>query len=712
MNGSGWIIGIDLGKEFSQLSYFDMDKKEPESLVYRGQALIPTVLYRTGADGPWLAGQAAADAAADGSGELVRFLEGSYDDADRSGFISLFFSTLIASIDPQADKTAAYLTVSCAEDVSGLIDSIREAAEKTAGGRVSLQSHLLSYEYYALSQRMDLWSRDAGLFEYDRKGLRYTHLDISAEKRPVIVQSQTYDLSSYLDGGSLDSDDLAARDEKFAEAVKAVSENRVISAFYLTGAGFDQIGEGSSWMSMSLGELCAMHRHVFVGQNLFVRGACYSSYYKLFPDRRPQFIAMDTELTLCDIYLLVYQGGRESRITLIGAQEEWRTAGGTAAVILDEAAQLSVYAENVISGDICEHVVMLDKLPNRPNKTIRLAVSVRFTSKDDCHITVSDTGFGDFYQSSGSVWEGDLDTSVMDGKYSSGVRGRILAAAPYGQPGLEMKLSGDHIYSVDELSWYIFDNVYMLSEDFFNDAFYSWLDQKTGSGRLSASLRSLHNSGRPLKDIVRTMLTAFAYLTAPQISSVCSSIEQLEKCSLLEQARIKADSLCRYGNYLEALKLYHHALRLMKHGEYAVSKKYRAETLHNMAVCLMHLHDVDSAADCMYKAYKCENDAQMMTEYICILHMGNKDMELRRFTAREKLSQKTLEQAMVMLRSASKGYDESERCLGLKAGLALRGVPDSPLYNEFINGYIAAQCRRYGLYSNKKNGDFYAETVS
>ena len=44
---------------------------------------------------------------------------------------------------------------------------------------LALESHRLSYEYYALSQRRELWTHDVGLFEYDRHGLRYHHLSVS-----------------------------------------------------------------------------------------------------------------------------------------------------------------------------------------------------------------------------------------------------------------------------------------------------------------------------------------------------------------------------------------------------------------------------------------------------------------------------------------------------------------------------------------------------
>lgn len=130
---------------------------------------------------------------------------------------------------------------------------------------LALESHRLSYEYYALSQRRELWTHDVGLFEYDRRGLRYHHLSVSWKHHPPVVTAETTVLNQYLDGHELADPVPPEMDRRFLEAIKEVSARRMISTYYLMGEGFSGAESGKSWMNLSLKQLCAMKRHVFCG---------------------------------------------------------------------------------------------------------------------------------------------------------------------------------------------------------------------------------------------------------------------------------------------------------------------------------------------------------------------------------------------------------------------------------------------------------------
>ena len=57
------MVGYDLCTDYSQISYYNIEKDEPDAVELDGQAQIPTVLCRLFAGGEWLAGQQAVKAA-------------------------------------------------------------------------------------------------------------------------------------------------------------------------------------------------------------------------------------------------------------------------------------------------------------------------------------------------------------------------------------------------------------------------------------------------------------------------------------------------------------------------------------------------------------------------------------------------------------------------------------------------------------------------
>ena len=655
-----WIVGIDLGSDQPQLSWFPLQSGGPD------QAEIRDVESSLSFD---------ADAYEhDGGPYLERFLRQLLEDCNIAG-------------------TVSYLSVTSREEE--MQEALMTAAASIAGeGNCSFFSRILSYTWYALSRKPELWSHDNGLFEYDRKGLWYTQLEISSARKPVRVSWYREDLSSYMKEAG---EEAGGRDACFARAVAHVGQGKSIATFYLTGSGFEGAYEGDRWMNASLKELCRTRRHVFVGQNLFARGACMAGYYARHPKASPGFIAMGMGLSVYDISLLVSQGGKTSLLPLVRAQQPFRSAAGSARIISCGAGYLQLAAHNVMTGEEKIFRMELGQIPGRPERTHRFELNLCFEEEGVCRLRASDTGFGSLYPSSGRVYEqtihleGPADTAALAPATP------VRPAAPDGAPFLQMKLSGAAISSTDELSWYIYENIFMLDEDFFGEELYRWLDEKTGSSSLSGNLQRISQGGRQPVDGYRTMLTAFGFLDAREIQAVCASISQLQKVSPMEKARIRADGLCRYGKDLEALALYHHAAWLMDHEEILASDRSRAVIWHNMGVCLMRLHDAASAADCMRRACECDRNPEYLQAYLCVLYMAGQRSRMPAAAARQGFPEEEAEKAITLCENAIRGYDASGRGLGMRAGLSLKDLPGQTGYEDFVQEYIRTQCRRYGV---------------
>lgn len=660
MNEPGWIVGIDLGKETPWLSCYP---------AQRARSVQTDMADKKGA---------------------AAFSMGTYRDEGRP-YLVRFLKELLSGCG--VDGPIAYISVTSASEE--LEEDLTKAAAEVAGeGKHCFLSHELSYTWYALSQRPELWTRDNGLFEYEGKTLQYTHLEISSGRNPAYVKAEKMDLSSFMEKAGESS---RAKDEGFAQAIAHVCEGKAISAFYLTGRGFEDAYEGEKWMDTSLRQLFAMRRHVFIGQNLFARGACLAGYYAVYPKGRPDFLSSGMDLTLYDLSIVAGEGGRKSFIPLLPSRQPWRSAAGRARILSFGDRTMQLYARHTVTGEEKLFRLELEQIPGRPERTLRFAVNAVYEEEGICRVTISDMGFGQFYPSSGNTAEKRIDLNGPSEMEDMLEKIRIRPAAPSGKPVLEMPLSGVQIASTDELSWYIYENVYMLDEDFFAEPLYTWLDTKTGNTALSASLRRVSQGGRGAADAYRAMLSYFGLLETKEISAVCASIGQLQRLTPLEKARIKADGLCRYGNDMEALKLYHHAAWLMDNEEFLVSDKLRAVIWHNMGVCLAKLHDTQGAEDCMRRAFEAGRDRQYLDSWLCVLYIAGRQDEMDK-TAREAgFGEEEADQARSVCRNAERAYAQSSRGLGMRAGLLLKNMPGQTGYRGFIQEYMQAQLSRYGV---------------
>lgn len=702
MNNFEWIVGIDLCENVSQLSCFDMEKMEPGT-----EREIPAVLLQL-PDGSWLAGAEAQQAAKEGEGPLIR---GFLTDPDgepelRVGDASFSKTELIAEFisailkEEQEDGAArVYLTVTVRETTPALCAALLAAREKTGAPEhtFSIMSHMLSAEFYALSQRRELWLHDVGIFEYDTSGLRYEHLTISGQKHPAIVRAGLQDLSSFLSGKELTEDDGTDRDAAFLAALGASSGESHISTFYLVGEGFQDIGEGSSWMKRSLQELCAKRRHVFVGQNFYVKGACYNSYYMAIPQARPEFVAADTELTTEEVFLYISEHGKMARLPLIPLQTAWFTAEGSAAVLPDGAQELLVGVQNAITGETRRYPIALEGLPERPPKTTKLLVRAKYSQQQLVHVTVQDMGFGALFPAEKKIWEMDI---VLDEEENAGAvkalpgksAGRVLETAlPGSCLPLQIPRTGWKIYAFDELCWYVKENISALDREFFDERLFAWLDGLTGNSRFSDSLRRAKDEGRPMSDLVRLLFGASDYISPAEQKEAAAALAVQEKQDASARASQVGDYYYRYGRYMAAALQYQHAIWLSEHEEQAsATRGFRSGLWHNMGLALLRLGDRDSAVQCLQKAFQEKEDVTLVSECLSIQYMSGDERAFRELAEKYRISEGVLSSIREACDQAGMDYESSSRAARLEEMLAQPG-------REAILEYLEEAKKRYAI---------------
>lgn len=705
------IVGYDLCADYSQVSYYNQEKSEPDSVSLDGRMQIPTVLCRLFADGSWLAGYKAEEAAGEGRGALIRgFTENIGNDPlvdvagermEKSELIYLFVSKCLDALENIVPGAAiGFLTLTMETINMASADALKSVGRRLglSAERFAIQSHLLSYAYYALSQRRDLWTHDVGLFEYDRRGLRYHHLSVSWKHHPASVTSESTDLTGYLDGTELEQPVGPELDRRFVEAIKEVSARRTISTYYLVGAGFEDVNEGSGWMNVSLQQLCAMRRHVFVGQNLYARGACYSSFYRA-AGRRPDFVAVNGELLTKEVYIRSIHRNTPRRVVLAAAGTPWYGADKESYVIINACEQLVLHVRDTVGN--LEHTVALPlpDLPTRPPKTTKLKIQTTFESARICHVRVTDMGFGELFAATGKIWEMAFDIDEISDVPGADESGAVIeATVPAEAVPLDMRMSGVRIFTLEELCWYLSENIYVITMDLFDDNLFYWMDKVTGSHTFALAFINFRESGKSLKEMVRFLMNSVDYLNNAEIAAVYNNLTMMEKQNPVEQARMAADNYYRFGHYMAALKIYHHVTYQMNHdfaGE--VTRQFKAASWHNMGMTFLKLHNVRSAADCMQKAFETQREQSYLEAYICTLLLLGAQEKILEVTRRENVSQSLIDDLSARCQKAEAEWENSERGRQMQAGLELKRKQCFEEYSRYVADYLDKQKKRYEL---------------
>lgn len=262
---------------------------------------------------------------------------------------------------------------------------------------IYVQSYKQSYLHYVLSQNMELWVNDVGLFDYGTHGLIYRQLAVDRRKNPYIVGIMERDYSNIMPYEDAENTNRGYVLENIAD--NAIHK-QILSAIYVTGMGFD--GE---WADETLKKLCR-GRRVFKGQNLYVNGACYTSKKHSKTGKLPEFIFIDDDMIPIHVSVNVYANASRQELLIAGAGTPWYDIDNSIYVIPDGENEIQITMTNVITRAKSKHFIPLDFLgPERLDMKTRLRLRVRFQDMGRCILTVTDEGFGDIYKSSRRIYE-------------------------------------------------------------------------------------------------------------------------------------------------------------------------------------------------------------------------------------------------------------------------------------------------------------------
>ena len=403
------IIGIDFGKKYSQICYYDRKAEEARSLPVKvGSSLFetPTCLCRRAEQGDYCIGLEAEYFAREKGGFLMDDLYGismmqekvrvAGEKKEPWELLGYFLGGMLKFLGvSEVEKNVRYLTVSMET-----MDSIQVANLQKAAGflgipeeRFSLLDYEESFYYYVFTQKVETWNRSVGWYSFAGNRVTFRKLVMSTGTRPVLVRLENPAETEL-------REEPEGRDEDFYKFVKDTLGTDLYSSIQMNGEGFDQ-----EWAGKSVKLLCYQKRKVFYGNNLFAAGACGAGAEKIINRRLKGYRYLGSSLVTKDVGMEMRVMGAPAYYPLLVSGTNWYECRASCELILDNTEELVFVVNTMGESEKKRMGMLLPDLPQRPNKTTRLSLKLQYISRKECRITVRDLGFGEMFPSSGKVWE-------------------------------------------------------------------------------------------------------------------------------------------------------------------------------------------------------------------------------------------------------------------------------------------------------------------
>lgn len=441
MSDTQLYLGLDLDPEYTQLSYYNVDTREPES-VYHKEAkdtyMLPNIMFysaynKKSDDGQseayrfidlagWCAGAKASACRFEENGTVVdqvyeRTLRNENIEVAERNYKAgdLLVKMMILHIRQFTEQFESFvikkLTVTVADTDPRIIAAVRglKSALRLTNDQFNIVSHLDSGLCYIFAQPEPLRNNSVGLFDFGRSGLDFYRIDMT-RKYPLIVTVEHvnfHDRMNMKRFGKYHED----MDEAFADIVKECMSQVFISSVFLTGIGF-----ADNWMKQSAAVLC-QGRRVFVGQNIYTKGACYRSLGGVYTEALSRYF-IDTEQTVKTNIGINLMDEKKTFWPIAYGGLEWFNTRGSIEVFLDNTRRIQIVYQDILTEEEWRETVEIYGLPARPKKTTKLSIAVEYYGADKGAIVIRDLGFGSLYPTTNKIYRKEFDIGAIRRKHA------------------------------------------------------------------------------------------------------------------------------------------------------------------------------------------------------------------------------------------------------------------------------------------------------
>ena len=388
-----YVVGFDLGETGSQVSWSESGA-EPVTFAQKekggsGENLyIPTVLSKKFGANIWFCGQEAETRASHGDGTIVRHILSSAlqgrailiegQEYDPCSLLALYVRrvlALMADTVPTSEISVLLFTMEAIDqNAVEMLGRMKGFLNLSLDG-LYWEDHQSSFYSFLLCQNASLHERDVLLCEWNgESAMKLVRMCYNSGTKPAVVYART-DTAPEMSARMTAKEQ---RDASFLQICRRAAPQGQISSVFLIGQGF-----ADQWMKESLAYL-SYHRRVFLGNNLYSKGAAWSALLKR--DHRSiqdQYFFLGENCLSCNIGMLVLHAGSSRYLAVRDAGESWYDLSWEREFIVDSGNEV--------------HFIF--------TRTTRIRVSLSMADVHTLCVHVEDVGFGEIAAGSGLSWD-------------------------------------------------------------------------------------------------------------------------------------------------------------------------------------------------------------------------------------------------------------------------------------------------------------------
>ena len=161
---------------------------------------------------------------------------------------------------------------------------------------------------------------------------------------------------------------------------------------------------------------------------------------------------------------------------------------------------------------------------------------------------------------------------------------------------LFVEQAGLNLYSLEELAYFLYHNIYLVDRSFFNEKLCRWIREDAGDPLLADSLEKQIAAGANFQKLASLTEEMIGLYGGRELEELKDRLKKFSALKEQEKIKFRADELLNNQNEWAAMEEYRRILRM--HQNARLGMALYADVWNNLGVCYVRQFVFDEAARC------------------------------------------------------------------------------------------------------------------
>ena len=190
----------------------------------------------------------------------------------------------------------------------------------------------------------------------------------------------------------------------------------------------------------------------------------------------------------------------------------------------------------------------------------------------------------------------------------------ILCREKVATHGYEIARIHMRIYSLEELCYYLCNNLYLVDYTIMNEQLCAWIEEELGLKKLAGMLRDYIRTRGTVENFVTTILKFSNIYTDTEMIGIQNVLEKLKSQKTIERQKYKGDNLLESGETEGAILVYQGILA--EDSDEGVDSKFYAQIYACLGAAYGRLFLYQESAKMYDRAYQMCGDVKLLKPYL------------------------------------------------------------------------------------------------